>query len=122
MQPGGAERLRGRRVPLQASLLIRRPDEPALREHAIQNISLAGVYFETDQPGALAPNAQVLASVSIPEAERRAFPFTRLAGRGRVVRMDELPAQDGSSPPRRYGVALEFGKDLTALTAVPSRG
>ena len=121
MKHSEAERRRGRRVPMQASVLLRFLDEQPPSEHAIRNVSLAGVYFETDQPGALAPNAQVIASISIPETERRAFPFTRLAGRGRVVRMDELPAQDGSSP-RRYGVALEFGKDLTALTAVPSRG
>ncbi|OGX39268.1 MAG: hypothetical protein A3C53_01920 [Omnitrophica WOR_2 bacterium RIFCSPHIGHO2_02_FULL_68_15] len=122
MKQGSAEeRRRGRRVPMQASVLLRFLDEQPPSEHAIRNVSLAGVYFETDQPGGLALHTQILASVSIPETERRTFPFTRLAGRGRVVRMDELPAQDGSSP-RRYGVALEFGKDLTALTAVPSRG
>lgn len=121
MKQGSAEeRRRGRRVPIQASVLLRSLDEQAPSEHTIRNISLAGVYFETDEPCTLALNAPVLASVSIPEAERRAFPFTRLAGRGRVVRLDELPAQEGS--PRRFGVALEFGNDLTALTAVPTRG
>lgn len=119
MQPGGAERRRGRRVPLQASLLIRRPDEPALREHAIQNVSLAGVYFETDQPEGLVLNEQVVASIAIPESERRTFPFARLAGRGRVVRVQELPPTPDQDA-KRFGIALEFGRDVTALTAIPT--
>jgi hypothetical protein len=84
-----------------------------------ENLSLVGAYFETTSPHGLAPDGQILASVSIPEGERRAFPFTRLAGRGRVVRIHELPPLDGSP---RYGVALEFSNDLTALTAVPPWG
>lgn len=117
MQPGGAERRRGRRVPIQATVAVRRPNEPVQREHATQNISLAGVYFETDHPIPL--NDLVMTSVAIPESERRAFPFTRLAGRSRVVRVTELPPQDGRT---RYGIALEFGNDLVALTASPPRG
>ena len=82
------------------------------------NLSLAGAYFETEQPTGLTLNSQVMASVAIPEADRRAFPFTRLAGRGRIVRIDELPPHDRSP---RYGVALEFNEDLTTLTATPPR-
>jgi hypothetical protein len=121
MKPGGAERRRGRRVPINASLLIRPLDEQkpqAARELTAHNISLAGVYFETDQPEGLVLNEQVVASIAIPEAERRTFPFARLAGRGRVVRIQELsPGQ--SQDAKRFGVALEFGRDVTALTAIP---
>jgi hypothetical protein len=118
MKQGTAERRRGRRVTLDAPLLLR-SDGQSSSQHHTSNLSLVGAYFETAAPGPLAPNAQVTASVSIPEPERRTFPFTRLAGRGRVVRIDELPPQDGSP---RYGVALEFSNDLTALTAVPPWG
>ena len=119
MQPSGAERRRGRRVPIAASLLIRRPDEPAPREHTTQNISLGGVYFETDQPAGLSLNDQILASVAIPAPERRTFPFARLAGRSRVVRIQELSSTPGPDE-KRLGIALEFDRDLTALTAIPT--
>ena len=78
---------------------------------------MAGVYFETDD-GEFEVNEVVMTSVSIPETQRRGFPFTRLAGQGRVVRVSEL-AGDGR---KKYGIALEFGNDLTALTSIPSRG
>ena len=120
MKQGNAERRRGRRVPVQAPLILRTPEQPSPQEHTVSNVSLAGVYFETEELRSLALDTQVLASISIPEHQRRAFPFTRLAGRGRIVRIDELPPQDDT--PRRYGVALEFGKDLTALTAIPPWG
>jgi hypothetical protein len=118
MKQGTAERRRGRRITLHAPLLLRSDGQPS-SQHNTSNISLVGAYFEIEAPGALALNSQVMASVAIPEADRRTFPFTRLAGRGRVVRIDELPPQDGSP---RYGVALEFSNDLTALTAVPPWG
>ena len=118
------ERRRGRRVPINTPILIRRLDgagQEESREHTTQNISLAGAYFETGGPDEFSVNDQVLASVSIPESERRIFPFTRLAGRGRVVRVSELPP---TPPPSatRYGIALEFRQDITALTTIPPRG
>lgn len=109
---------------MQAPLSIRRLDADRIgppTECLTDNISLAGVYFQADEPEGFRVNDVVMASVAIPEAQRRAFPFTRLAGRGRVVRVHKLP--DASASQRaRIGVALEFGEDLTALTALPSRG
>ena len=124
MQKGSIERRRGRRVSLQAPLLIRRigTREPgSFKEETTSNISLAGVYFETEQPDSYAPNEVVMASVSVPEAQRREFPFTRLAGRSRVVRVNALPQQEPEGR-RRCGVAIEFGHDVTALTTIPPRG
>ena len=121
MSQENIERRRGRRAPIKAQALIRRLDAPATppREHTTQNISLSGVYFETDQAAGLSLNDQILASVSIPEAERRTFPFARLAGRSRVVRIQELSATPGRDE-KRLGIALEFDRDLTALTAIPT--
>ena len=81
----------------------------------------AGVYFETEEGHPYTSNDIVLASVSVPEERTREFPFTRLAGRGRVVRVEEI-APRGESGRKRFGIALEFGQDLTALSAIPSRG
>jgi hypothetical protein len=122
MDSTNAERRRGRRATVQASLTIRRPEAPASesKERAIENISLAGVYFETEDYESFRVNDVVLASVSIPESNRREFPFTRIAGRSRVVRVSELPSKDAGGR-KRVGVALEFGDDITALTTIPSR-
>lgn len=123
-QHGGVERRRGRRANVQVPLRIRRVDTAKpedFREQVASNVSLAGAYFEAAEGHPYTVNDLVMAAVTVPEGQRREFPFTRLAGRGRVVRIHELggKAPDGR---KRYGVALEFGEDLTALTAIPSRG
>ncbi|MBI3996704.1 MAG: hypothetical protein HY352_03505 [Candidatus Omnitrophica bacterium] len=110
---------------MQAPVVIRRASSsgptPVVNEEIATNISLAGVYFETADGQAYQLNDAVITSVSIPESHTREFPFTRLAGRSRVVRVKELP-QAESTAAKRFGVALEFGSDVTALTARPSRG
>ena len=122
MEPNRVERRRGRRADIQAPILIRRLDtaEPeAFTELVVKNISLAGVYFETAEKDAYHVDQVVITSVSVPEGQRHDFPFTRIAGRSRVVRVEPLPsASDGA----RYGIALEFGFDITALTSTPSLG
>ena len=101
---------------------IRRGDDtrsqPA-RSHTTKNLSLTGVYFEAKEPPRLTVNEMVIASVVVPETERRQFPFTRLSGKGRVVRIQALDEDDATR--KRYGIALEFGDDVTALTPIPSR-
>ena len=123
MPAGSVERRRGRRIFLQAPLLIRRigtrEPEP-FKEETISNISMAGVYFETEQPDSYTPNDVVMTSVSVPESQRREFPFTRLAGRSRIVWIKELP-QQGPESRKRFGIAIEFGNDVTALTTIPPR-
>ena len=123
MESRQIERRRGRRIELQAPLLIRRGTTPATEpapEYVTENISMVGIYFEADE-GAYRVNDLVNAVVSVPEPQRRSFPFTRLTGRCRVVRVNELP-QTGPTGRKRFGVALEFGTDATALTASPPRG
>ena len=117
------ERRRGKRANVQAPLLIRRPgtqpNEPPAEEVA-ENVSLGGAYFRTSRKEAYAVNDVVIASVSVPESYTRVFPFSRVAGRSRVVRVIELLGPEASGP-AQVGVALEFHKDLTALTAIPSQ-
>ena len=123
MEQGRVERRRGRRISLEAPLLIRRAGgrkAEAFKEERTKNISLAGVYFETEEEADYAVNDFVMTSVSIPVSQTRAFPFTRLAGRSRVVRVSELP-QEPASARKRCGVALEFSDDFTALAALPQQ-
>lgn len=120
--PSPVERRRGRRVGVQAPLTVRRDDDPRsqpARPHTTKDLSLTGVYFEVEERLDLAVNEMVIASVTVPEPERRRFPFTRLSGKGRVVRIQAL--DEGDPARTRYGIALEFGDDVTALTPIPSR-
>jgi len=118
------ERRRGRRAFIRVPLAIRshgtRAPKP-LREEMTKNVSLAGVYFETEEEHPYTANEFYTASIAIPESETRDFPFRRLAGRGRVVRIEELSGTSAAGG-KRFGIALEFGQDLTALTAIPARG
>lgn len=123
MNQGSVERRRARRAALEAPMLIRkfgtRTSEP-FKEYTAQNISLAGVYFEAEEaPFAL--NEILMTSMAIPDSQRRVFPFTRLAGPARVVRVDQLPPEEGKRAKGRVGIALELSKDVTALTATPER-
>ena len=113
-----------RRVNLEAPLIIQRfGPEGALtsrEELTAKNISLGGVYFETNREGVYAPNERLIASLSIAEVHRRTFPFTRLTGPAQVVRVTTV-ASDEKGSAAGIGVALEFGRDLTALTTTPLR-
>ena len=124
MEEGSVERRRGRRVSLEAPIHIRRLDAQqsgSVKEEVTKNVSLAGVYFETEHEQSYAVNDVITTSVAVPESKRREFPFTRLAGRSRVVRVSQLLSKARTGP-KRVGIALEFGDDLTALSATPARG
>lgn len=123
MSPRNIERRRGSRASIEAQLRIRpmgaKPAE-SFRETTTTNVSLAGVYFES-KAGDYQMGDEVVASVSVPSSQQRAFPFTRLSGRGRVVRIERLAAPPEAKAADRVGIALEFGEDLIALTAIPAR-
>ena len=114
------DRRRGRRVALQVPLFIRRANDAQAvsAQESTKNVSLAGVYFETAERETYAVGDVLVASVCAGEAQTRGFPFTRLAGRGRVVRVADAPPQEPAGL-QRTGVALEFGNDVTALMAIP---
>lgn len=122
----GVERRRGRRVNLNAPLLIRRvgaSQSESFAQTLTKEVGLTGLYFEYETEGAPAyqMNDVVVASVSVSDLQQREFPFSRLTGRGRIVRVDALA--DGKLGERkRFGIALEFGSDVTALAATPDWG
>jgi len=125
MDKSSVERRRGRRAALEVPVLIRRSAgtgrSEAFTEEGVRNISLAGIYFETEAGERYPLDEVFITSVSVPESQTRHFPFSRIAGRGRVVRVREL-SPTGSSGKKRFGIALEFSEDVTALTAIPARG
>lgn len=115
------ERRRDRRVWFDAPLQVwkegaPRPQSP--KPLVAKNLSLQGLYFETDQKEPYAVDDVVVTSVSIPESLLHTFPFTRLAGRSRVVRVKALSPQE-SQGPQQAGVALQFFDTMTFLTTIP---
>lgn len=109
-----------RRASVRAPIVLHRNGSQGnnLTEEAVTaNVSLGGVYFESPLGADYTTNELVVVSISIPAAEQGKFPFSRLAGRSRVVRVDALPKEEGSDT--RYGVALQFGEHLSVLSGIP---
>lgn len=123
MERRHVERRRGRRIALEAPVRIRGIEgtqRADFQDETSSNVSLAGLYFETERSVPFNRHDVVVASVAIPGSKTRDFPFTRLSGRGRIVRVEKLePSTPGEKA--RHGVAVEFGQDLTALSAIPTR-
>ena len=123
MKDTGAERRRYRRIPLRVRLLVKRTlsaQEGSSEPGETKDVSLAGVYFTTATWKQVQPHEVVTVSVAVPRDQTRDFPFSRLAGRARVVRVETIQGEMTGEP--RLGVALEFGDDLTVLTAAPEHG
>lgn len=112
----GIDRRCERRVNAEMLISVRHAQDSGsavAQDVMARNVSLSGAYFEGPAGEVYQANEILIVSAAIPESMRRQFPFTRLAGRGRVVRAVMLEGKD-----RRQGVALEFEEDLTVLSAV----
>lgn len=116
------ERRRFRRVSLDVPVAIRSLDhsEPPTETTAqVRDISLAGVYCVAKSPCPLQPGESVVCSVSVPPADARAFPFSRVMGKGWVVRVQPLLAgrREGDTTDEEsvLGVAVAFTRNVTAL-------
>lgn len=109
----GREHRKERRFELNLSVLIKRPmpEEETFTEVISKNISRGGLYF-TASEWDIEPQEEVIVSVSVPKEKTKIFPFSRLAGRAKVVRVEQFGQQ------RWQGVALQFSDDLTYLAAV----
>lgn len=120
-QQQAAERRRYRRIQLALPMQARKieSEEPGnFKDGVTKDISLAGVYFTTSAWQQIDCDESLMISVAVPRERARDFPFSRLAGRGRVIRVEEL-AKVRETGPRLFGVAVEFGDDLTVLTTTP---
>lgn len=88
--------------------------EMMFEEAKTVNLSLGGVYFRTSFRKPIDVGEDVSVSVSIPRGKFRFFPFSRLVGRARVVRVEDLPG-NALDPLAKQGIALEFSGDLISL-------
>lgn len=74
-----------------------------LREGVTLNISYNGAYVGDMNIKDIKPEDSLKISLSVPRDETRDFPFSRLVGKARVIRVE------------KDGVALEFSKDMSRL-------
>jgi hypothetical protein len=77
-----------------------------------RDVSTGGVYVTTGGGDRVVPGEICTVSITIPWESRKAFPFSRIAGRCRVVRVDEVHPADEHP---QQGVALAFCGDTTLL-------
>ena len=73
------------------------------REGVTVNVSYNGAYIGDVKLEDINSNDILKISISVPREEARDFPFSRLAGKARVVRVD------------KDGIAVEFNKDVSRL-------
>ena len=79
-----------------------------------RNLSTGGAYL-TAEGGGFVPGEIVRVEIFVPWEARHAFPFSRIVGSCRVVRIDDLPSSEGEL----RGLALEFcARDMTMLGAI----
>lgn len=67
------------------------------------NVSYNGAYVLDIDLKNLKPNDELHMTLSVPRDETRDFPFSRLTGRAKVIRVEE------------DGIALEFDEDISRL-------
>ena len=120
------ERRRFRRADLDVEVLIRpvkQPQEDRSVIHGqVKNISLAGLLCFVNAPCSLTPGESVTCCITIPPDQSRWFPFTRLAGKGTVIRLDPVAQgrRAGEQPDGEpfLGLAVAFCPDVTALGSI----
>ena len=120
------ERRRFRRADLDVSVAIRPVGEKGPVGEAVvgqlKNVSLAGIYCYVNAPCSLQVRQEVACSLAVPLEQVRFFPFTRLGGKGWIVRLDPITAGrragESRSEEQLIGVAIAFAPDVTALASI----
>jgi len=80
-----------------------------------KDVSADGVYLMTRDGGQIVFGELLRVSIAIPEELRRQFPFSRIVGLCRIVRVDQASAEEGGA--QRFAVA--FCEDrMTMLSAI----
>ena len=101
-----SERRRHKRVALSISAMVKDPQDAQrlmFERASTVNISQGGAYLRTSDRPKINPGEKVNVHISIPRSEANIFPFSRLAGKAKVVRTE------------KEGMALKFDDDLIFL-------
>lgn len=107
MKRGGfVERRQFKRLDLSLPMTLRR-DSGAGKEEEQEgvtlNVSYNGAYVADIEIRDIKLQDTLRISLSVPRDDSRDFPFSRLVGKARVVRVE------------KDGIALEFGEDISRL-------
>ncbi len=100
------ERRKHKRVALSIPTMVRDPQDAQrlmLEETSTVNISQGGAYLKTGDRPEVSPGEKVNIHISIPRSEANIFPFSRLSGKAKVIRIE------------KEGMALKFDDDLIFL-------
>ncbi len=101
------EKRRFRRLGLSLPAKIRRissDGKEEIQDGATINVSFNGAYVVDVKLKDIRPEDELIISLSVPRDDARDFPFSRLIGKARVVRIEE------------QGIALEFNEDIHRLS------
>ncbi len=112
-----AEQRQSKRTDIKATLLIKRDGQPKdapFEEVTVTSVGLNGAYFYTTEKPEYGLGERIMCTLQVPPQYQRIFPFVRIAGWSRVVRVDEM-VMHGQT---RYGVAVAFAGDMTTLTHI----
>jgi hypothetical protein len=80
-----------------------------------ENISFGGAYLRTLKRVKVGDKVHVM--ICVPEDMLKKFPFNRLVGESRVVRVEQ-PDEAGEKMQEARNIALEFGQDMIRLAAI----
>lgn len=99
------ERRRHRRIDLPLLVEGRKQEDKreVFKRATTADISMGGAFFKTSEFQGIGVDDVISVSVSIPRQLADKFPFSRIVGKARVVRVEE------------QGVALEFAPDMVFL-------
>lgn len=101
------EKRRFKRLDLSLPAQLKRTKQDE-KEEALEgvtiNVSYGGAYIsDIDIKDPMDANDTLTVSLSVPRDDTRDFPFSRIAGKARVVRVE------------KEGIALEFNEDINRL-------
>lgn len=102
-------------VEVEARVTIQDVQRKVLCYGRVKNIGLHGFYFHATTPIQIEREALLMFSVSISREAQKVFPFSRVVGKGRIVRIEHLSDRWEDV----VGIAVEFTRDVTAFAALP---
>ena len=107
MRPGDfVEKRKFKRLDLALPMKIRRTSgdgEEDIQEGVTINVSFNGAYVVNVDVRGIEIKDKLNISLSVPRDDTRDFPFSRLVGKARVIRVE------------KDGIALEFSEDIYRL-------
>lgn len=114
------ERRKHRRLSIALPMEVRKLEdagEVMFEQAKTSNISLGGAYLKTRVWKDMRPQEGVYVSISVPRDVSKDFPYSRLVGKARIVRVEML-LENKVDRLAKQGIGIEFSSDFVFLSAV----